>query len=179
MRRISVSVIAIIIIAAIIFAGEAYAYLPSDRGFSSDVQTNGDVANYSIGAAGAYVGSATFIDNGGLLPVNEVYIYRDPSYKSNVNENLITATGSQVFTQDYYIDQLTKNLIFRGITDITILNAEGLKDRLQSDMPSVSQKGLIIISGAIPDTVFGTSTILEDWSTVVRDRHGMANSKRR
>ena len=41
MRKISVSVIALAIVAIIFIAGEAYAYLPSDRGFSSDVTVNG------------------------------------------------------------------------------------------------------------------------------------------
>ena len=164
MRKISISVIALAIVAVIFIAGEAYAYLPQDRGFSSDASVNDSTIDYSIGAEGAYVGSATLIDNGDLLPVKELYIYRDPSYRSNVNEGNITAIGSQVFTQDYYIDQLTRNLNFRGMTDIKILNATELKEKLLSDMPSVSQKGLIIISGAIPDTVFGPSTtILEKW----------------
>ena len=163
MKGISASVIGLAIVAMIILAGEAYAYLPADRGFSSGVEIEGNTATYSIGAAGAYVGSAVLVDNGDLLPVNEVYIYRDPSYLSDVDEGNITATGSQVWTQSYYIDQLTKNLKIRGITNVKILNANELKDRLQSDMPTVSQKGLIVISGTVPDTILGSSTILEDW----------------
>ena len=165
MRKISASVIGIIVIVAIFLAGEAYAYLPSDRGFSSDVTVTDDSIQYSIGAEGAYVGSVVLIDNGDLHPVSELYIYRDATYQSDVYEKNITATGSQVFTQDYVIDQLTKNLNFRGITDIKMVNAEELKEQLQSDLDSapITKKGLVIISGAIPETVFGPSTILEDW----------------
>ena len=164
MRRPSASLIAVILIAAVIFAGEAYAYLPSDRGFSSDVSVDGSEIRYSIEAAGAYVGSSMLIDNEDMSAVNELYIYHDTSYASQVDEDNITATGSQVFTQSYYIDQLTKNLEFRGMKDITETDAQELKTRLESDLSSSpSGKGLVIISGAIPDTVFGSSTILEDW----------------
>ncbi len=165
MRKNSVSVIAIAIIAAIFIAGEAYAYLPSDRGFSSDVTINSDSIDYSISAKGAYVGSAVLINNNELCAVNELYIYRDSTYKSDVYEKNITATGSQVFTQDYLIDQLTKNLKFRGITDIKIFDADELRKQLTSDSNThnVAGKGLVIISGAIPETVFGSSPIFEDW----------------
>lgn len=169
MRKISVSVIAIIIIAAIFLAGEAYAYLPSDRGFSSSVDVTDDTIQYSVGAQGAYVGSAVLIDNGDLKPVKELYIYRDTTYKSDVYEKNTTATGSQVFTQDYFIDQLTKNLRFRGIDNIKMMNAEELKAQLQSDIDSsspsspISQKGLVFISGAIPKIIYGDSNIFEDW----------------
>ena len=164
MRMPSKSVIAVLIIAAVIFAGEAYAYLPSDRGFSSDVSVDGSEITYSIGAAGAYVGSSTLIDNGDMKPVNELYIYHDTSYSSEVDENRITATGSQVFTQSYYIDQLTKNLNFRGMKNITTMDSDELKEKLESDLSSTtSGKGLIIISGAVPDNIFGDSMILEDW----------------
>lgn len=165
MRKISISVIAMIVIAAIFLAGEGYAYLPSDRGFSSDVKTNGDSIDYSMGAKGAYVGSAVLIDNGDLQPVNELYIYRDASYKSDVYEEGITAVGSQVFTQDYYIDQLIKNLRFRGITNVKIMNAEELKAQLVSDTDAspVTQKGLVFVAGAIPNIIFGDSNVLVDW----------------
>lgn len=165
MRKISISVIAIIIVAAIFLAGEAYAYLPSDRGFSSNVNVTDDSIQYSIGAQGAYVSSAILIDNGDLKPVKELYIYRDTTYKSDVYEEGITATGSQVFTQDYYIDQLTKNLRFRGVTNIKIMGAEELRAQLQSDIDAalVSQKGLVFIAGAIPNIIFGDSDILENW----------------
>lgn len=165
MRKISVSVIAIIVIAAIFLAGEAYAYLPSDRGFSSSVDVTDDTIQYSVGAQGAYVGSAVLIDNDDLKPVKELYIYRDPSYKSDVYEEGTTAVGSQVFTQDYYIDQLIKNLKFRGITDVKIMNAEELKAQLVSDTntSSVTQKGLVFAAGAIPDILFDDSDILIDW----------------
>ena len=66
MRKISLSVIALIVILAIIIAGEAYAYLPSDRGFSSDVTISGDSVDYSVNAKGAYVHQAVLMDNGGM-----------------------------------------------------------------------------------------------------------------
>lgn len=45
----------------------------------------------------------------------------------------------------------------------TQFNASELRDKLTSDLPGpVSGKGLLVFSGALPDTVFSTS-LLEDW----------------
>ena len=164
MRRTSASVVALIIIAVIFFAGEAYAYLPSDRGFSSSITQSDSGIDYSMNANGAYVGSSVLMDNDDMQAVDELYIYRDTDYKSNVDENQITATGSQVFTQSYYIDQLTKNLKFRGMTNVAVMDSNELYEKLNSDIAaSAKGKGLVIISGAIPDNIFGVSHILEDW----------------
>ena len=164
MRRISLSVIAAILILAIIIAGEAYAYLPSDRGFSSDATISGDSVNYSVNAKGAYVHQAILMDNGGMAGVESLRIYYDTSYASNVNEKNITAVGSQFFTQSNYIDQLTKNLRFRGVTDVSVVDTIQLRDSLEQDISSGTAvgKGLVMISGAIPDILI-EDDILMTW----------------
>lgn len=164
MRKISLSVIALIVILAIIIAGEAYAYLPSDRGFSSDVTISGDSVDYSVNAKGAYVHQAILMDNGGMEGVKGLRIYYDTSYASNVNEKNITAVGSQFFTQSYYIDQLTKNLKFRGVTDVSVVDTIQLRDSLKEDISSgaIAGKGLVMISGAIPDVLI-EDDILMTW----------------
>lgn len=164
MRKISISVIAVALILAIVIAGEAYAYLPSDRGFSSDATVSGDSVDYSVSAKGAYVHQAILMDNGGMAGVESLRIYYDTSYASNVNERNITAVGSQFLTQSYYIDQLTKNLSFRGVTDVSVVDAIQLRDSLAQDISSgtAAGKGLVMISGAIPDVLI-EGDILMTW----------------
>ncbi|MCI6024366.1 MAG: hypothetical protein MRZ10_00280 [Methanomassiliicoccales archaeon] len=164
MKKMSFSVVAVVVIMVIIIAGEAYAYLPSDRGFSSSATISGDSVDYSVNANGAFVHQAILMDDGGMSGVESVRMYYDPSYASNVNEQRITAVGSQFFTQSYYIDQLTKNLRFRGVTDVTIVNTIQLRDALVKDISdgTIAGKGLVMISGAIPDILF-EDNILMKW----------------
>lgn len=94
MKKMSFSVVAVVVIMVIIIAGEAYAYLPSDRGFSSSATISGDSVDYSVNANGAFVHQAILMDDGGMSGVESVRMYYDPSYASNVNEQRITAVGS-------------------------------------------------------------------------------------
>lgn len=162
MRKVSLSVVAVILILAIVVAGEAYAYLPSDRGFSSDAMMSGDTIDYSVGAKGAYVHQAILMDGNGMSGVDSVRIHYDRSYASNVDERNITAVGSQFLTQSYYIDQLTKNLRFRGMTDVSVVDTIQLRDSLEQDISSGTAvgKGLVMISGAIPDILIDDDVLM-------------------
>ena len=162
MKASTLSAICIAIVLVVVVAGEMYAYIPDDRGFSADAGYDGTTVDYDVSAKGAYTYRSTLFDNGGMVPVSRVYIYLDSDYASFVDDGKVVAVGSQALTQEYYVDQLEKNLKIRGIDDITIVNAAELKDALTAGEPA--GKGLVIASGAAPDTVFGASNdILIDW----------------
>ena len=164
MNRTTLSIICIFAVLAIVVAGEMYAYIPDDRGFSSEASRDGSTVSYSLSAEGAFTYRSTLFDNADMTPVSKVYIYRDKGYASYVDDGRVIAVGAQAMTQDYYIDQLTKNLKMMGTDDITVLNAAELKDTLSSDLAGTAKgKGLIIAAGSAPDTVFGDSDILKDW----------------
>ena len=164
MNRTTLTIVCIFAVLAIVVAGEMYAYIPDDRGFSSEASRDGDTVSYSLSADGAFTYRSTLFDNADMTPVSNVYIYRDKGYASYVDDSRVLAVGAQAMTQDYYIDQLTKNLEMMGTDDITVLDAAELKDTLSADLADTAKgKGLIIASGSAPDTVFGDSDVLKDW----------------
>ena len=161
--RVSKSVIALILILAVILVGEAFAYLPyEERGFSSDAALNGNTLSYTVDAKGGYDYTVTVIDNDNMAAVDKLYILLDTSYAVASDQTVFTAVGAQPFTLPYYTDQLVRNLKFRGMDDVTVMNTEELVSRLIDDGPAVSGKGLVITSGAIPEDLLETD-ILEDW----------------
>ena len=164
MKTSTLSAVCIIVVLAIVIAGEMYAYMPDDRGFSADAGYDGTTVSYDVSAKGAYTYRATLFDNGGMTPATKVYVYLDKAYSSSVDDGRVIAVGSQAMTQDYYVDQLVKNLKLRGVSDVTVVDAQELRTALTADIASTCKgKGLIIASGAAPDTVFGPSTVLTDW----------------
>ena len=161
--KVNWSVVGILAIVAIVFIGEWYAYVPDHNGFSSDAEFDGDSVDYRIRSNGAYTYNAVLLDNHGMKPVDKLYIYRDTSY-GYIEDGTVHAVGSQPLTEEYYIDQLEKQLRIRGVTDITYLNASELRDRLTEDISTgASGRGLMFVTGVIPDTVIGSSTVLSDW----------------
>lgn len=158
------SAVCIAVVLVVVVGGEMYAYVPDDRGFSADAGYEGTTVDYEVSAKGAYTYRSTLFDNGGMTPVSKVYIYLDHGYASFVDDGRVVAVGAQAMTQDYYVDQLIKNLRFRGISDVTVVNASELKDKLTADLADTPRgKGLVIASGAAPDTVFYSSDILMNW----------------
>ncbi len=148
-----------IVICAVVLIGEMYAYIPRDYGYSSEAGSDSEGIWYSVDDRGSDEFDAILMDNGDYVAVTHVYIYFDPSYASAVNEDAPVEVGAQRMTQEYYVDQLVKVLKYRGIPDVTILDARGLADVLASDYATgtCAGHGLAMASGAIPDTVFSGS----------------------
>jgi len=147
------SVIFAIVVAAVLL-GEVYVYTFNTSGYSSDVSVSGDVATYTVTSDVSTTYSVIITDNGGFEPNTEYYIYYDSSYGSEVNA-VEVPVGARPFTQDYYISQLVHMLEYRGITNVTILNAEELRSKLHEDTDNKTcTKGLIVLSGALPDTIY-------------------------
>lgn len=142
-------------VCAVVVIGEMYAYLPNSYGYSSDAEMGADGINYTLEDRGSSEFDAILLDNGDYEAPKEVYIYFDDGYESAVNEDVPVEVGAQKMTQEYYIDQLVKVLEYRGMSDVTIMDAAGLASALESDIGSeaCSGKALVICAGAIPDTV--------------------------
>lgn len=154
-----------IAVCAVVVIGEMYAYLPNDYGYSSDAEEGPDGIRYTLGDRGSSEFDAILLDNGGFEAPREVYIYFDDGYGSAVNEDAPVEVGAQRMTQEYYIDQLVKVLAYRGMTDVTVMDAASLASALESDIASggCSGKALVICAGAIPDTVVsadGTGSVI-------------------
>ena len=147
-----------VLLCAVVVIGEMYAYLPNDYGYGSSAELSDGTISFTLENRGSDEYDAILLDNGSYVAVGAVYIYYDPSYASNVNEDVGAEVGAQPMTQAYYIDQVTKVLEYRGCKDIRLVDAQELREVLESDMEtSCVGKGLIMASGAIPDTVFSGS----------------------
>ena len=159
-------VVVTMLILAAILVGEAYAYLPSDYGYSSEATLANGTVDYGIRTNGSNVYDVLLLDNKGYEAPETLYVYRDPGFASNVNEDVAVEVGAQRMTQDYYIDQLILNLEYRGMTDVRILDASELGSALESDLTSSPvSKGLVMVSGAIPSNLFSGSSddLLPKW----------------
>ena len=166
MRNLQLRLIAVAIIAVII-VGEVYIYsFNSDDKYAIDTSISGSGMSYSIYSGNSNQFDIVITDNGDFAPSSEFYIYYDETYASNLSE-VVQPIGSTKLDQGYYLSQLVLQLKNRGVATTT-LNAGELKERLDGDIGSSDcGKGLIVLSGALPDTVYSgndTDTIMK-WIT--------------
>ena len=147
-----------VVFCAVVLVGEMYAYLPSDYGYTSDADFDGLNVTYTVGNRGSDEFDSILLDNGDYLAPSVVYIYYDPGYASAVNEDVSVEVGAQKMTQSYYVDQLVKVLDYRGCDSVSLVDAQSLADILDGDLEGTcAGKGLVVASGALPDTVYSGS----------------------
>lgn len=128
--------------------------MPSSS-FDSKAESDG---TWSVTASGTFDYNALLLDSGSVSAPESYLLYYDTGYGSKVNDPLVEI-GARPLDQKYYIQQLKNNLAYLGVTAIETVGAEELASRLSDT--AYSGYGLIMISGAIPDTVYdGTSASL-------------------
>lgn len=133
-------------VAAVILVGE-FAVYGNAYHYDADADADG---NYAVTSSGTDVYDATLFDNGSFEAVDELYIYRDGDYGSVVNK-VEVEVGAPEMTQSYYIGQLENNLDYLGFDNHKRVNAEALETIVSGD---ATGKGIVIIAGAIPSTVY-------------------------
>ncbi len=133
-------------ICAIILIGEYAAY---GDVYHYDASANED-GTYSITDSGSHKYIASVSDNGTFVAPTEYLVYYDTSY-GNVVHDVPVEVGAKPLTQDYYLTQLVNNLKYYSVTTVRYVNATELADALSE---SGQGKGLIAISGALPETVY-------------------------
>ena len=162
MKRNYVTLISVVIIAALLI-GEIIVYTSGTHDFDIEAERSADEIEYSIGVRGAQVYSVITLDNKGMLPMTEIYVYLDESYASNYQREP-GPIGSNPLNQTYYVDQLVKLLENRGSTPVRVVNATELEVAMNADIGTSFQKGLVVISGALPDTIYDVSNnTIFDW----------------
>ena len=144
-----------IAVMAVLVIGEVIVYTSDYTDYSADASMDGGAVSYSISGHGSKNYSVVVSDNGSYGPIERLYIYQDDSYRTNY-EKVTVAVGARELDMGYYVEQMAPTLRYRGIQDVTVLDAEGLKEALESDIASggCSGAGLVMISGAFPDTVY-------------------------
>jgi hypothetical protein len=154
MRSNTVLTVIFVLVVATVLVGEVYVYTFNTDRYSSEVTMSADGIDYSVTSGGTSPYSVLVFDNGSFEKSSKYYIYYDSDYRSNV-EDVFVPVGAKAFTEDYYISQLIKMFEYRGITDISVLNATELRSAMDSDISSGNiTNGLIVLSGALPDTVY-------------------------
>lgn len=141
-----------IVTVAVILIGEVIVYTSGTDDFNIEVSITDDGVEYRISVDGSQPFTVAIFDNGGALPIDDIYIWYDERYVSayRAEEGPV---GSQPADLDYYIDQLVKNLKMRGISAV-ILSADELKNAMEKDIGEGKIKGLVSASGALPDTIY-------------------------
>lgn len=140
--------------------GEVLTYSGGD-GYSLDATRTPDGMNWSAGTSGTNTYDVVVFDNLSYTSPERIYLYDDDDY-GNVSEQGITPVGSKELTPRYYLEQLEKELDYRGIHNTEFVNATGLRTVL-SDTGNAMKCALVIVSGSIPDTVYAANDILMNW----------------
>jgi len=139
-------------VVAILMIGAVYIYTIGSNRYSSDASVDNGMLEYSVSAADSKEFSVTVFTSADEM--TDLYIYYDGSYASTYEDPAV-AVGAMPLTQEYYIQQLISVLDYRGINETIILNASDLAEAMANDTASGHfNKGLVVISGALPDTVY-------------------------
>ena len=136
----AVAVIAIVLIGEIAAYGNIYSY-------ESDVSDDG---SYRVGTSGAHVYDVISSDNGQYRSVEKLLVYWDAKY-GGVSHDVTVEVGARALDENYYISQLTNNLEYLGFRSVEKVDAASLKASLAGDPAGI---GLVVLHGALPDTVY-------------------------
>ena len=163
MKRDFITILTIVIFAVVII-GEVVVYTSGTDDFTINAEKSSDKLDYTISVNGAQVYSVIAMDNGSMKAMDEIYVYYDRNYATQYVFD-VGPIGSNPFTHDYYIDQLVKLLRNAGSAPVKVLSADELSKAMTEDMGASFQKGLVVISGALPDTIYSgdPSDDIFDW----------------
>lgn len=172
-RRSDKPIIAIaVILIAVILVGEVVVYTSDYTDYGADARMEDGNLAYQVSADGSKIYSVVVSDNGSRQEMQRLYVYFDPTYASNY-EDVDVSIGAQPLNQKYYLQQVMSQLESRGVDCAEYVDAEGLAAALASDMESgtCAGSGLLVISGALPDTVYTGS----DGDAILRWLNGGGN----
>ena len=148
----------VIVVAAVVIAvmllGEAFTLLFDGSSYGADSSRDGDTVSYSVKSAGADTYGVTVISGS---TVTDLYLYVDDEY-GDESVRGSAPVGSSALTPARFMDELKTILSERGFTSVHDVDADGLR-ALCSDSASAAGKGVVCVSGLLPDTVYdGTAS---------------------
>jgi hypothetical protein len=158
--------IAAVMIAAVL-AGEVIVYTSSTDSFKVEAEYDsaGGSVNYSVSVSGSQVYSGIVMKNG-MQPMTEIYIFYDEGYASCYSAEG-GPIGSKPLDQITYIDMLVTALAYASDMPVKKLSANDLREMMYDDVSNGGNilKGLVVISGALPDTIYTGSPAdpIFDW----------------
>lgn len=147
-----IEIIAAVVI-AVILIGEVIVYTTDQGRYSSGAVLEDGTVTYTMSSGGSESYNV-IISESSLDTMTEIYVYYDETYVSDYEE-VSVPVGARALDQEYYIEQLVKQLDYRTSVEITVLDASGLDAAMAADIASGdTSKGLIVISGALPDLIY-------------------------
>ncbi|MDD3232779.1 MAG: hypothetical protein PHT00_01230 [Candidatus Methanomethylophilus sp.] len=146
-----------VVIIAVVLIGEVLAYA-NVREYNANVTYRDEEASWSVSSNGSSNFNFVISDNGTFTATDEYIIYYDETYCTAYDSTKMTVIG-QMNAQEYYIDQLIKTLAYKGVTDIAVVDAAALAEKLTGDLAETDcTTALIVVSGALPATVYTGQT---------------------
>ncbi|MCL1978625.1 MAG: hypothetical protein FWG60_00475, partial [Methanomassiliicoccaceae archaeon] len=128
------------VIVVFIMAGQVVTYWVNPYHYDADAVISDGNIIFNINAPSSEY-SVVAYDNGGFEPVTEIYVFIDAGYCS----------GQSLSDQRTFLNQLERELSVRGSSPPTEVNADELRTLMSE--PG-SGKGILMLSGAFPDTVY-------------------------
>ena len=131
------------VIIAFILVGEVVTYWASPYNYSSDVSVADGEAAFVLSSPSSEFAVIAY-DDGGFEAVSQLYVFIDGSYGG----------VSSLSDQNTFLNQINKELGIRGQPAAIAVNADELRDLMSGPGEG---KGLLMLSGAFPDTVYSGS----------------------
>jgi hypothetical protein len=143
---------------AVILIGEVIVYTSNTNSFVLNAEHDGSGGvDYSVSISGSQPYQAIVMENG-MQTMTELYIFYDPGYASDYQIE-IGPIGSKPLDQNNYINMFMTSLESASGMPVRIMSAEELRTAMSDDVGSGdTRKGLLVISGALPDVIYTGSS---------------------
>ena len=131
------------LVVAFVLVGQVVTYWANPYHYGADVEISEGEIVFSVHAPTSEFYALAY-DNGGFESVTEIYVFIDAGYCS----------GQSMSDQNKFLGQLTRELEIRGFPEPIAVDAAGLSSLMSG--PG-NGKGVLMLSGAFPDTVYSGS----------------------
>lgn len=163
-RRTASLVILAVVLCAIIVLGEVFTYGINVHSFDSDAKFSSGTLDYSVSSSGSDTYSVVLIDDNGVEPINDLYIFVDEKYDDHYNE-LPVKSNFEYINQQSYSEQIERHLEMRGFKEVTLLKSKGLIQFINETWENPKGHGLFITSYELPTEIYKgeASDLLMKW----------------
>lgn len=141
-----------LVICALVFLGEYCTYGSNLYRFDSSVTHDSDGFSYSVYSSGSDVYDVVFLESADPI-VESMTIYIDPTYGEHYDEALRISQPARLDQEHYYV-QISEGLKMRNYDSVSKCGPGELERFLESTLSDCSSKGLMIMSYALPASVY-------------------------
>ena len=146
-------VILAVVLCAVIVLGEVFTYGINIHNFDSKAEFSSGTLNYSVSSSGSDTYSVVLINENDVEPIKELHIYVDERYDDYYNDAK-KKSGLLYMQEQYYSEQIKKDLNFRGFEDVTLVKSDGLIEFINSTYENPKGHGLFVTSYSLPSEIY-------------------------